>query len=99
MGNKCTHTYTHTYYCHGTCISVADSFLNLQIFCAMLDLHQAVKEPFILSTYESLQMKKLVKMYTARRMRKGLDDNHGVMYSTGAFVGDDPGPSKGSKTD
>ena len=44
-------------------------------------------------------MKKLVKMYTARRMRKGLDDNHGVMYSTGAFVGDDPGPSKGSKTD
>ena len=28
-------------------------------------------------------------------MRKGFDDNHGVMYS---FVGDDPGPSKGSKT-
>ena len=38
----------------------------------------------------------------ARRRRKGLDDKHtqreGVTYSSGASVGDEPGPSKRSKT-
>ena len=41
-------------------------------------------------------------MRAARRRRKGLDDKHtereGVTYSSGAFVGDEPGPSKRSKT-
>ena len=77
----------------GSCLE-----LNPTPFCTHF-LRSKDKRRVKSSVYKSSEGAKK-KRRAVRRKRKRLDDKQsqkGVMYSAGAFVGDEPGPSKRSK--